>query len=354
MTSSLSIKKLCWFAAFTVLIVSSNILVYQLEALQPVTPAVAVGSLLDFIVVIPLLTYFFVIRKRYSLKYIPLVAIVGYGIAHLIIPAHHLTSYSFLRYILFAGEGAFLLVELYILYKIITKIPRVIRSFKSQTNTLTFEQRLESSSAAHLKSSRILDVYYAELAMVYYSLFSWRKAVSPAPLQFTYHQKTSMIALYVMLIHAMVIETVGLHFILHSISPVLSIVTLVLNVYTVLFFLAHIQATRLCPFTITQHTLHLQVGLTKRLTVPLSEIKQIVRYDGPERLSKQEEKTVFDGLAPDFIREKPAFEIEFYTPQQAKLMYGFTKAITKAHIRPDDPEAFYTALTKKLKEFQNL
>ena len=74
------------------------------------------GSLFDFIITIPLIVYFFIIRKRYSIKYLLIVAIAGYGLASLIIPKDLLSSYSFVKYILFACEGVFIiLVELYII-----------------------------------------------------------------------------------------------------------------------------------------------------------------------------------------------------------------------------------------------
>ncbi|MFX3623233.1 MAG: hypothetical protein ACE3JP_04090 [Ectobacillus sp.] len=57
---------------------------------------------------------------------------------------------------------------------------------------------------------------------------------------------------------------------------------------------------------------------------------------------------MFDGVLADFAKEKPLFEIEFHTPQEAKLMYGFTKKVTKAHLRPDDPQRFYEAVMARM------
>ncbi len=86
----------------------------------------------------------------------------------------------------------------------------------------------------------------------------------------------------------------------------------------------------------------------QQLTVPLEEIKSIHHYQGPEKLSKDEKKDLFDAVLTDFMKEKPTFEIQFKTPQEVKLIYGFKKKVTKAHLRPDEPQKFYDHLCNKL------
>ena len=56
----------------------------------------------------------------------------------------------------------------------------------------------------------------------------------------------------------------------------------------------------------------------------------------------------------DFIKEKPTFEIQFKTPQEVKLMYGFKKKVTKAHLRPDEPQKFYDNSLPKIKRREQL
>lgn len=348
---ALTKKKWVWFVCLLTLVIASNILLYQLDMMQPLSKEVALGSLLDFLIVIPLITYFFIIRKRYSLKYLLLVMLAGYGTALLIIPQGYLASYSFVKYILFAGEGTLFLVELYIVFKLITKMPAIMKSYRSNTVEIsTFSYRLEQAFTRHLKPSRFLEMITSELTMLFYSFFSWRKKPLQGVHVFTSHKKTSAIALYVMLIHALVLESIGFHFLLHSWNEIVAIIALVLNVYTLLIFLAEIQAIRLSPFIITNQHLYLQVGIMKQLMIPLKEIKSIHYYQGPEKLSKEEEKTVFDACMPDFMREKPTIEIELSTPQEAKMMYGFKKIVTKVHLRPDEPQMFFEALKTKIAE----
>ena len=60
------------------LIMLSNYLLYALPIVPVAPKEVVLGSLLDCMFVIPIITYFFIIRKRYSLTYIVPVVIAGY------------------------------------------------------------------------------------------------------------------------------------------------------------------------------------------------------------------------------------------------------------------------------------
>ncbi len=350
---SLSKNKWFWFSHILALVISSNFLIYRLESLGPLPKGIALGSLFDFVITIPLLVYLFIIRKRYSLKYILPVMIAGYGAAVLIIPHGLLSDYSFVKYILIAGECAFFLVELYVVFMLFATFPRIIKSYrKNESEIPTFIYRMKQAWEQHLKPSRVQDIFFSDMTMFYYSLFSWRKKpMLPDERMYTYHKKTGTITLYVMLIHALVLESIGFHFLLHSWNPIVSIIALVLNVYTLLFFIAEIQAIRHCPIMITDRHLYLQVGIIKQLIVPLENIKSIHYYDGPEKLTKDQERHIFDAVVADFFKEKPTFEVEFYHPIEARFMYGFKKKVTKAHLRLDESQKFYNTLTARINEF---
>jgi membrane protein YdbS with pleckstrin-like domain len=326
--------------------------------MQPIPNQVVLGTLFDFIITIPLLTYFFIIRKRYSWKNVLFVALLGYLVASQIIPHQMQSSYHFIKYIFTAIEGIFVLIELYIGYNLVKNISAIIHRLKNNpTNIPSFQHRLEETLMLHLKPSRSLDIISSELTMLYYSLFSWRKkqiSSIESTSFFTFHKKTSFVAFYVMIIHALVLESIGFHFILHSWSPLISFITLFLNVYTVLILLAEIQAIRLCPIFLTNQHVYFQIGIMKRLTVSFDDIKSVHYYQGPEKIPAKESKHIFDGVLSEFMKEKPTLEIELHTPKKAKFLYGFSKNVTKVHLRPDEPQRFYEALTTKLYEEVNL
>ncbi|MEH7074298.1 hypothetical protein [Neobacillus drentensis] len=347
---SLSKNKWFWFSLLLALVISSNLLIYRLESLGPLPTGMVIGSLFDFIVTIPLLVYFFIIRKRYSLKYILPIMIAGYGAAVLIIPHGLLSAYSFVKYILFAGEAAFFLLEIYVVVKLFIKIPAIIKSYRKNYSEIpTFPYRMKQAWDQHLKPSRAQEFFFSDVTMFYYSLFSWRKKPWPSDdWRYSFHKKTGAITLYIMLIHAVVLESLGFHFLLHSWSELVAIIVLILNVYTLLFFLGEIQAIRHCPIMITDKYLYLQVGIMKQLIVPIEKIKSIHVYNGPDKLTKEETKDIFDATLSDFFKEKPQFEVELDHAVEARFMYGFKRRVNKVHLRIDEPQRFYHALLEKI------
>ncbi|MDQ0246736.1 membrane protein YdbS with pleckstrin-like domain [Bacillus fengqiuensis] len=350
MNPALTRPKWMLFLFLVSLVFLSNWLLYTLPQFSPIPNGAVYGSLFDFLITIPVLTYFFIIRKRYSLKYLIPVIFAGYAAGTFIIPNEQMQQFTFVPYLLFAGEAALLLVELYILYQVLTKIPKLICTFHHTDEASPyFFIRLKHSMETHLSMTRLISIFLSEITMFYYALFSWKKkAPADVPGMYTFHQKTSTIALHIMLIHALVLESVGFHYFLHQWNEIAAWVLLALNVYTLLFFLGEIQAIRLCPVQLTEEKLVLQIGLTKSLSVPLEKINKIQYYDGPEKWSKQESKMIFDGTAADFMKKKPTFEISLKEPITAHYMYGFEKKVDRIFMDIDESDAFYQTLKSRL------
>ncbi|PEA54046.1 hypothetical protein CON64_15715 [Bacillus pseudomycoides] len=350
MNHAISKKRwLIWFA-ITSLIILSNILVYALPIMSPLPSRVALGSLFDFVLTIPIVTYMLIIRKRYSLKYIFPVILAGYIAARFIIPNSYFESFSFINYILIAGEIAFLCLELYLFYKIARKLPAIIRSYKKYRLAYpSFSYAIEKAVYDSITQSVAVNVLLSECKLLYYALFSWRKKVNTSSNMFTYHKKTGSIAFYIMLIHATLIESIGFHYFLHQWNPIVAWVLLILNVYAVLFFLAEIQAIRLCPYVVTDNELILQVGLTKQLIVPFGNIESIHHNKGALP-SKIEQKQIFDAMVNEFMKEQAKLEIVLVEPTKATMFYGFQKTVTKVHINVDDERTFYDTVMNKVQE----
>ncbi|WP_419394045.1 hypothetical protein [Cytobacillus praedii] len=342
--------KILLFFIFISFILTANFILYKIPILEPVPSGAVIGSILDFMIVIPLLTYFFIIRKRFSLKYMGVVIIAAYGAAYFIIPNEHFSQYSFLPYIVFLSEGLLILVELFIIYKVISKLPRLIRNYRSISNQDSlFQFHVRKTLQIHLPNNRLVAVFLTELSMFYYSLFTWRrKANIQNGYSYTYHKKSSVNAVYIMLIHATVIESIGLHYFLHQWNEMASYILLFINLYAILYFLAEIHAIRLTPFVLTTDRLLLQTGFSKSMDLPLAKIKEIKYYDGPEKLNKREMNNLFDARVIDFFQEKPQFEINLKEPQVVNFNYGIKKEVKRIILNVDNPEVFYQAVQKSI------
>ncbi|USK52809.1 hypothetical protein LIS82_14315 [Cytobacillus solani] len=342
--------KILLFFIFISFILAANYILFRIPVLGPVPSGAVIGSILDFMIVIPLLAYFFIIRKRYSLKYLGFVIAASYGAAYFIIPNEHFSQYSFLPYIVFLSEGLLILVELFILYKVISKLPRLIRNYRSISNQDSlFQLNVKRTVKNHLPNNRLIAVFLSELSIFYYSLFAWRKKVNiQNGHSYTYHKKTSVNAVYIMLIHATVIESIGFHYFLHQWNEMASYILLFLNLYAILYFLAEIHAIRLTPFVLSRDCLLLQPGFSKSMELPLEIIKEIKYYDGPEKLNKKELNELFDARVIDFFQEKPQFEINLKEPQVVNFAYGIKKEVKRIILNVDDPDGFYQAIQKRI------
>ncbi|KZZ83847.1 hypothetical protein [Bacillus sp. SJS] len=333
-----------WKIFLSAIILGSNALIYRIPDFVAMTPEAAIGSLFDCILILPLAAYLLIIRKRYSLRWIFPVIMAGLAVSWLIIPMEYMVQFHYLKYLVTGGMAVLLGAEVFLLIQLVLKAAAILKDFKTQ-NSVSFFDRFEQAVSRQIKTSRLLPILSSEAALIYYSFFSWKKKPSQAPNIFTFHKKTSVVAFNIMLIHALLIESIGFHVLLHSWNPVLSWILLVLNIYTIFLFIAEIQAFRLNPFVMTDGELHLQVGVMKRLTVDFKEIQSVSYYQKPK---VPDESRVFDGMPKEFAEEEPAIVIEFIRPVEAKLLYGFTKKVTKAHVRPDEPQLFYKALIRKL------
>lgn len=158
------------------LILLSNYLLYALPIVPATPKEVVLGSLLDCMFVIPVITYFFIIRKRYSLTYIFPVVIAGYIFARFIIPSDYLQAFSYVSYMIVAGEITFVCVELFLLYKIVRKLPNIIKKYKEyKSEYSSFSYAIDAAFDAAMKRNKLIDIIVTECKLIYYAFLSWRE-----------------------------------------------------------------------------------------------------------------------------------------------------------------------------------
>ncbi|WP_270343052.1 MULTISPECIES: hypothetical protein [Bacillus] len=347
MNASLSRRrKGIWIGLVTVIMLS-NYLLYALPIIPAAPNEVVLGSLLDCMFVIPVITYFLIIRKRYSLTYILPVVIAGYIFARFIIPSDYLQAFAYVSYIIVAGEIAFVCLELFLLYKIVRMLPNIIKKYKEYKREYSsFSYAIDAVFDATMKRNKLIDIIVTECKLIYYAFLSWRVKVPEGESIYSYHKKTGAIGVYIMMIHATLIESIGFHYLLHEWNPVIAWILLMLNVYAMFYFLAEIQAMRKNPIIITEEQIIIQIGLGKKIVIPFTRIDKIAFYKG-EFLKK--EKKVLDATVMEFIKEAPTFEITLKEPVKAQLLYGFSKTVTRVHLNVDEERKFYDAVMEKLK-----
>ncbi len=324
-----------------ILVLSANLALYRLPISILPAPSdatwVIIGSLIDFSIVAPLLILAMTRKKGFTVKRFFSFMVLGIVAARFIIPTAYFAPFKFLAYTAVAVEVIIVLAEVGLIFILLKHIPRIIRDVKSSGEgpLFTFPTAVEKRVGRH----PLVRIISAETIMFYYAFASWKKHPTVGENRFTLHTQTSFIAFYIMLIHALVIETFGIHWWLHDKSLILSIVLLVLNVYSVIFFIGDIQAVRLNPLIVDDKQIRVSLGLGKRMVIPLAEIENIAWADEAAN-ENLKAKGIIDFIARDFEEVTPQCVITFKQPLKATLFLGFEKSFLKAAIRVDDPVRF--------------
>ncbi|MBK3495697.1 beta-carotene 15,15'-monooxygenase [Viridibacillus sp. YIM B01967] len=342
------LKSYIWMALL-VLVLSTNFALYRTPLsgiiLQEETKAVILGSLLDLAIVIPLLILAIDRKNKFTIKRFIMLMAGGLIFAKLLIPAHHLEPFVAFSYVGFAIEGSVVLLELSLIGLLFILMPAVMREVRTYDEDLLFA--FPKAVQQKVSKKRIVQMIVSDLLMYYYAFASWKKPIPVASNTFTLHKKSSLLAFQIMLIHAIVIETIGIHWWLHEKSMVLSIILLVLNVYTVIFFLGDIQAVRLNPVRLKEQKLYLSLGLAKQMELSIDDIESIT-IDQEELEKKLDSKTAIEFVARDFEVVHPHVILELKKPCTASILLGFKKQYSRVAIRLDDPATFKQALQQHL------
>ena len=321
-----------WLSMLLV-VLAGNVMLYQTQLGMSIIPeetkGVVLGSLFDLIIMLPL--FFMLTMRKFSVKTAVLVTAFGCILARFIIPSSMLEPYVAVTWIGIVVEVAFVAFEVLLILTFVRYIPKILAAVKSSNLPVIFS--FHEAVEQHVTKNPIIKVLCSELFMLYYALFAWKKK---APQGITLHKNSSYIAFMIMIIHAIVIETLGIHWWLHDKSAIVSIILLVLNVYSIFFFLGDINAVRLNPIYFTHDSMYISFGLMKRAKIDYSNIEVII--EDRKQLEKKIKKDTLDFIANDFETAQPQMILKMKTPVTATLFMGIEKQYSKVAIRCDQPE----------------
>lgn len=339
-----------WAIVALLLVLISNLLLYRLPAPFLPTPheakGVVFGSLMDLMIIAPLLILYITRSKRMTFKRLLTWIVLGVVAARLIIPLDYFTPFRWVPYVAIGVESIFVLMEIGLLILLITYFPRIIQEVKRRRESplFSFPMIVEETIRKH----PFLRLISAECVMFYYAFATWKQKPQLDDKTFTLHHNTSLVAFYVMLIHAIVIETLGIHWWLHEKSMILSLVLLIVNVYSLIYFLGDLQVIRLNPLVVKEEEIQVSLGLGKRMTIPFQEIDRIV-WDEEASTFNLKDKQLIDFMARDFEGVTPQCVIIFKRPLRAIRFLGFEKEYQRAAFRVDDLKPFRALLEHQSK-----
>ncbi|MEI2362424.1 beta-carotene 15,15'-monooxygenase [Priestia megaterium] len=345
-------KKTVSFVALflLLLVISSNYVLYHssfgLQSLPANLTGVVVGSILDLSLVAPLL--FLAWQRKFSVKYFIVLMATGLIAARFIIPSEYLASFQSVMWLGVGIEGVLILFELSLLFMLVKNVPPILRRIRSSTLPLLFS----FSRAVNEKFPKqtFIHILCSEMLMFYYAFGTWKKQPSTEGNTLTLYKRSSFITFQIMIIHAIVIETLGLHWLLHNTSIIFSVVLLILNIYSIIFFIGDIQALRLNPLRVDDDGLYISFGLAKRMEIPFRDIAEIV--EDAHVLEQKVPNTTIEFIARDFETVHPDFLLILKSPTEATLFMGIKKKYQQVAIRVDDPHAFKKIVKERLEKAQ--
>lgn len=304
-------------------IVLANSSVFQLH---PKELSIAITFDLIFII---LAIYFLLIRK----KEIPKVTtvpffIVGIVIASIIIPK------DFQFYLTQVKNWILPIVETIIFFIVIYKVRQLNKAFrKDNLQSLDFYSALKNASAQILPK-RISTAFATEIAVIFYGFLHWRKRKLSVN-EFSYHKSSGTIALLLVFIFLIMIETSVVHMLLQKWSVVSAWILTILSIYTCIQVFEIMRSMSKRPISIDNGELKLRYGLFSETTILISNINTIelstVSVESDETIKK---------LPP--LREFESHNVVIRLKEEEVLfgLYGLTSKYKNLALYVDEKEQF--------------
>jgi len=338
-------KQNIWLALLFIVLVS-NYTLYNSglgSVILPIeTNGVVLGSLIDLVVVIPILWMLY--KGKFSLKQSILLVAIGCIAARFIIPIEHLQPFVAVTWAGFALEGIIIVLEILLIATLVRYLPRVLADVRASSlpDIFSFSKAVEKQFPQH----PVIQMICSDLLVLYYGVASWKRQER---LGFTLHKNSSYIAFQLMIIHGIAIETIGINWWLHEKSMILSIVLLILNIYSVIFLIADMQAIRLNPVYVTDETIYISLGLMKRTEIDFNKIEEVIEDKG--QLEGKLSKDTIDFVARDFGEAYPHVILKMKEPVEVTFMLGIKKHYNQVAIKVDQSQEFKQMLQLRMSKY---
>ncbi len=305
---------------------------------------VAAALTLDLTVLVPLLYYVLLVRrKRWPAISVAPVFLLSLGAASLLVPTAH-------RGLLDAMLLLAAPVELLLLGFVGLKVARTVRCFRAVEPAADVDvaDRLQTSLRETLGHRLAADAVASEASLLYYALFSWR-APRPAGLNqsaFTYHRKSGYDAVVAGILVAMLIEVIGLHLLVQLWSPAAAWGLTALGGYGVLWLVGDARAMRLRPIRVAKDALLVRTGLRWTVRLPFAAIEAV----WPAGKKTPSKKT--PGYLGAVVWGAPRYLVTLREPVVAQGLYGIRRPVTTLGMAVDEPAAFEAELHRRYAAWQ--
>ena len=292
----------------------------------------AFGVTFDFCVTIPALYYALVVRR--GAHPATLIPVFGGGmiLARLVVPRGH---QEFLHSL--APLGSVLdLVLLAVVFARVRRISRVLRTADAGDPV----EKIRVACEGIFGAGRLAGFLSAEIAILWYALFSWRRTTAhaetrrrPSPDGLTFYRASGWPTVLAVVFLLIAGEGFGAHLLLSRWSIRAAWTFTALDFYSVLWLLGDFQALRLRPATFDGETLRLRFGLRWSAEIDASNIETVARL-APGEFPKSRDTLRFSML------DEPRYAIRFREPVAFRGIAGLQRRVRAVGVLPDGAADF--------------
>jgi hypothetical protein len=234
---------------------------------------------------------------------------------------------------LYIFEGILISFLVYRLFKLVS-------NYKKLEKELTFLEKVQSVLEGSMPKP-VRMIVFRELAMIYY-LFARNK--KEEGLTFSYHKAAGYKGILVALLSVILMESIGLYFLFHQWSPIVSWIHIGLNIYGVLYLISDYRAIVQLPIVVRDGEIHIKIGTRREMKVPINQIASI--KGGQSFHENKKLKDVFKGVLMEF--DTPQFEILLKEPIMTVNFLGRLQEIRTIYLTVDDKENFQRYVVEKM------
>ncbi len=334
------------FPVIACLIVAANLGTLRLFSLSEEEPLLVYAAMVDFMLVIPLLYWLMVLRRRgRSIAGVMALPLLGAGAVWLIAPKEQRALVWGAAWpveaVIVLAELAFVIFEARIAYRLIKGFRAAAREEKDTLEAWRIALR-GGSGGGKLASLALHDI-----SLVYYLLFSWRKRkektdVGPEP-SFTYHKSTSQILYAAILTKLIVFEGVVIHLLVMQWSHWAAWILTIADLWLLALIWGDCRASVLQPVRLREGYLRLRYGLRIQADIPLASIAGVES----SREYRPDAREMEQALGPVFGTPNVCIELNRETGAEGVLF--FPKPVTRLYLALDEPDAFVRELEERLR-----
>ncbi|MBP2000827.1 hypothetical protein J2Z69_001858 [Paenibacillus shirakamiensis] len=214
---------------------------------------------------------------------------------------------------------------------------RIIRNFRRDRSVHSHPMDTLRKALEHaFPSSKMIPLLIHDISMLYYVLWAWRKSpyLQKGSRSFHYHTQSTWLITIMILSKVLLIEGIGLHFLLMQWSGILAWIVSLGNVYLIILLIADYRAMCLNPILVSPQQIRVQYGIQLYAVIDIENIESVTRIQY-KKLSKKDAKTTF---LPEVI--EPNIRIQFKSEFMITRLFGRRQAIDQMYLFLDDPLEF--------------